>query len=103
MILPVSSRPPVIEEWWCSLGLSRSSWVTGRNRWGEGPMRETLTTTEYAAWLAVMVERPRMALAASAGDSEDRRPDLVPCPAHRTLYVRRAEGCPRREDRRPPP
>jgi hypothetical protein len=50
-------------------------------------MSEMVTMSEYAAWLAVMVERPWEPPAAKAGDAWDSRPDLVPRPAHRTLYV----------------
>jgi hypothetical protein len=50
-------------------------------------MSETVTTSEYATWLAVMVRQPRPASATEVGEAGDSRPDLVPRPAHRTLYV----------------
>jgi hypothetical protein len=50
-------------------------------------MSEMVTTSEYAAWLAVMVERPRQAQATEVGDAGDSRPDLVPRLAYRTLYL----------------
>jgi hypothetical protein len=50
-------------------------------------MSEAVSTSEYAAWLAVMVEHPREAPTARVGDAGDSRPDLVPRPAHRTLYL----------------
>lgn len=50
-------------------------------------MSETLTTSEHATWLAVVVEERSEPPVAGAGDARDSRPDLVPRPAHRTLYV----------------
>jgi hypothetical protein len=50
-------------------------------------MSEMVTTSEYAIWQAVTAQRPWEPAAAGAGDARDSRPDLVPRPAHRTLYV----------------
>jgi hypothetical protein len=49
-------------------------------------MDEMVATSEYAAWLAVMVEGSTTPIAA-AGDAGDPRPDLVPRPAYRALYL----------------
>lgn len=57
-------------------------------------MSEVVTTSEYAAWLAVMVVGGDAAQSALAevGETGDPRPDLVPQPAYRTLYLAAEES-----------
>ena len=54
-------------------------------------MTEMVAASEYAAWLAVMVEGSATP-AAVAGDVGDPRPDLVPRPAYRALYLAAEES-----------
>jgi hypothetical protein len=50
-------------------------------------MSEAVMASEYAAWLAAMVERPRLMPTTEVGEAGDSRPDLVPRSAYRTLYL----------------
>lgn len=53
-------------------------------------MSEMVSTHEYAAWLAVRIQRPRRPVVEvkSRLNVDDSRPDLVPSPAYRTLFGR---------------
>jgi hypothetical protein len=53
-------------------------------------MSEMVSTHEYAAWLAVRIQRPRRQLGEVKRRLvvEDSRPNLVPSPAYRTLFGR---------------
>ena len=54
-------------------------------------MSEIVAASEYAAWLAVMVVGGAEP-AAEVGEPGDPRPDLVPQPAYRMLYLAAEES-----------